>query len=151
MCEAYCLRHAPQRRRSTLAPLVLGQRVMAKWSNGQYYAGAIVEDCSQLLCDVRFTDGSIARDLSVEYLLLAAPADGGEFSVRHSDTLRDCSPGDSIGVEWDDGQTYVGRLIAYAPSLKYRVDFDDGYKGVIRRSDCRLQTEPCPRGGDAQP
>lgn len=119
-CEAFCLRHTPDE--YTLATklaeepavsLEIGNRVLAKWGGTGYYPGAIASISYVTFCEVRFADGSFAKELELKYVRRQGAQNLPLEDAISNGTTVVFKVDQSVEVEWTDGLYYDGKFISY--------------------------------------
>lgn len=141
-CEAFCLRHTPDE--YTLATklaeepavsLEIGNRVLAKWGGTGYYPGAIASISYVTFCEVRFADGSFAKELELKYVRRQGAQNLPLDEAISNGTTVVFKVDQSVEVEWTDGLYYDGKFISYVQKPKYFVNFEDGYSSTVAAND----------------
>ncbi|XP_067928646.1 lysine-specific demethylase 4A-like isoform X2 [Watersipora subatra] len=94
-----CYKHSDSSRRheeqATRPALELKDEVYAKYKNGRYYKGELLDICTQIYYCVLFEDNSSSKDLYPQDILNYPPGDVPPLGAR-------------VSVKWTDGLIYQG-------------------------------------------
>ncbi|KAM9350149.1 lysine-specific demethylase 4A isoform 1-T1 [Symphorus nematophorus] len=133
-----CHRHRapliPERDKTSMRELAVGQRVISKHKNGRYYQSEVVELTTATFYEVVFDDGSYSDNLFPE-------------DIENRDCVRLGPPaeGDAVQVRWTDGLIYGAKFVASHSIPMYLVEFEDGSQISVKREDIYTLDEDLPK------
>ncbi|KAF7669830.1 hypothetical protein LDENG_00120120 [Lucifuga dentata] len=133
-----CHRHRapiiPERNKTSMRELVVGQRVICKHKNGRYYHSEVTELTTATFYEVVFDDGSYSDNLFPE-------------DIENRDCVRLGAPaeGDVVQVRWTDGLIYGAKFIKSHSIPMYLVEFEDGSQITVKRDDIYSLDENLPK------
>ncbi|XP_068196503.1 lysine-specific demethylase 4A-like [Antennarius striatus] len=133
-----CQRHKapliPERNKSSMRELVVGQRVIAKHKNGRYYHSEMMELSPTTFYEVVFDDGSYSDNLFPE-------------DIENRDCVRLGPPpeGEIVKVRWTDGVIYGAKFVKSHSIPMYLVEFEDGSQISVKREDIYTSEENLPK------
>ncbi|KAG7526549.1 lysine-specific demethylase 4A-like isoform X2 [Solea senegalensis] len=133
-----CHRHRtpviPERNKSSMRELSVGQRVICKYKNGRYYHSEVVELTTATFYEVVFDDGSYSDNLLPE-------------DIENRDCVRLGPPaeGDAVQVRWTDGLIYGAKFVASHSIPMVMVEFEDGSQSTVKRDDIYTLDEDLPK------
>ncbi|XP_029971918.1 lysine-specific demethylase 4A isoform X2 [Salarias fasciatus] len=133
-----CHRHKapvlPERNKTSMRELAVGQKVICKYKNGRYYHSDVVELTTATFYEVVFDDGSFSDNLFPE-----------DIENRDCVRLGPPSEGDAVQVRWTDGLIYGAKFVASHSIPMYLVEFEDGSQITVKRDDIYSLDEDLPK------
>ncbi|XP_051256579.1 lysine-specific demethylase 4A isoform X4 [Dicentrarchus labrax] len=133
-----CHRHRapliPERNKTSMRELAVGQRVICKHKNSRYYHSEVVELTTATFYEVVFDDGSYSDNLFPE-------------DIENRDCVRLGPPaaGDAVQVRWTDGLIYGAKFVTSHSIPMYLVEFEDGSQISVKREDIYTLDEDLPK------
>ncbi|KAM6948767.1 lysine-specific demethylase 4A [Aplochiton taeniatus] len=133
-----CHRHKavsiPERSKTAMRELEVGQKVISKFKNGRYYHSEVVELTSATFYEVVFDDGSYSDNLFPE-----------DIENRDCVRLGPPSEGDVVQVRWTDGLIYGAKFVKSHSIPMYQVEFEDGSQISVKREEIYSLEENLPK------
>ncbi|XP_041848230.1 lysine-specific demethylase 4A isoform X2 [Melanotaenia boesemani] len=133
-----CHRHRapviPERNKTSMRELLVGQKVICKHKNGRYYHSDVVELTTATFYEVVFDDGSYSDNLFPE-----------DIENRDCVHLGPPSEGDAVQVRWTDGLIYGAKFVTSHSIPMYLVEFEDGSQISVKREDIYGLDEDLPK------
>uniref|UniRef100_A0A7N8YKK6 [histone H3]-trimethyl-L-lysine(9) demethylase n=1 Tax=Mastacembelus armatus TaxID=205130 RepID=A0A7N8YKK6_9TELE len=133
-----CHRHRapviPERNKSSMQELAVGQKVICKYKNGRYYHSELLELTTATFYEVVFDDGSYSDNLFPE-----------DIENRDCVHLGPPAEGEAVQVRWTDGLIYGGKFVASHSIPMYLVEFEDGSQISVKREDIYTLNEDLPK------
>nr|XP_046264253.1 lysine-specific demethylase 4A isoform X4 [Scatophagus argus] len=133
-----CHRHKapiiPERNKTSMRELAVGQRVICKYKNGRYYHSEVLELSPTTFYEVVFDDGSYSDNLFPE-------------DIENRDCVRLGPPtkGEAVQVRWTDGLIYGAKFVTSHTIPMYLVEFEDGSQISVKREDIYTLDEDLPK------